>query len=87
MNKDRWYLAAQIELGYTHYNISMMIEKHLNRGREVKDNIIVIDSSDGAIYSSTNTKDSGIVSYYSQLFHQDYFEHDISSSSSNNILT
>ena len=79
------YLAAKIEKGYVHF-ISMMIKKYIKRGREVKGNIMVIDSSDGAVHFSTNTKGAGIVSYSSQLFHQDYFAHGISSVSSNNIL-
>ena len=79
------YFAAKIEKGYTHF-ISMMMKKHIKRGREVKGNIMVIDSSDGAVHSSTNTKEARIVSYTSQIFHQDYFAHGISSVSSNNIL-
>ena len=86
MNKERLYLAAKIEKGYIHY-ISMMIEKHVKIGREVKGNIMVINSSDGAIYSSTNTKEAGNVSCSSQTFHQDYFAHGISPSSSSNMLT
>ena len=65
----------------------MMIKKHIKKGREVKGNIMVLDSSDGAVHSSTNTNNSGIVSYSSQLFHQDYFADGISTASSSNILT
>ena len=64
-----------------------MIKKHIKRGKEVKGNIMVINSSDGAVHSFTNTKEARIVSCSSQLFHQDYFAHGIRSSSSSNILT
>ena len=65
----------------------MMIEKHLKRGREVKGNIMVIDSSDGAVHSSTYTKDSEIVSYISQLYLPNYINNGASTSINNNILT
>ena len=84
-NKGR-FLAAKIDKGYDHI-LSMMIEKHIKQGREVKGNIMVLDCSDGALHASTNTKDSGIVSYSSQVFHPDFFAHGISTASSNNILT
>mmetsp|Transcript_5323 Transcript_5323/g.6143 ORF Transcript_5323/g.6143 Transcript_5323/m.6143 type:complete len:120 (-) Transcript_5323:72-431(-) len=45
---------------------------------EPKENMLVIDSFDGAVHSSTNTSDLGIVSYSSTLlFHSDYFMYDI----------
>ena len=50
-----------------------MVEKHVKKGRKVKGNIMVLDSSDGAVHASTNTKDSGIVSYSSQVFHPEFF--------------
>ena len=65
----------------------MMIQKYLKRGKEVKDNIMVINSTDGALHSSTNTKDCRIVSYSMQVDHPDYINNGVSSSSSNNILT
>ena len=43
-----------------------MIKKHIKKGREVKGNIMVLNSSNGAVHSSTNTNDSEIVSYSSQ---------------------
>ena len=48
---------------------------------------MVINSLDGAIHSSTNIMESSIVSYGTQLFHLDFFDHEISSSASDNILT
>ena len=50
-----------------------MIDKYFLIGWEVKVNMLVINSFDGAIHPSTNTKDSGIVSYSTLLFHPDYF--------------
>ena len=47
----------------------------------------VIDNFDGALYPSTNTKDSGIVSYSTLLFYPDYFVMDVSSTISTCILT
>ena len=41
----------------------MMIEKHLKRGREIKGNIVVINCFDGKLHSSTNTKETEIISY------------------------
>ena len=87
LNKEKGlFLAAKIEKGYEHI-LSMMIEKHIKEGREVKGNIMVLDCSDSALYASINTKDSGIFSYSSQVFHQDYFADGISTANSSNILT
>ena len=87
MNKQKGlYLAAKFEKGYAPF-ISMMLEKRIKRGREVEGNIMMINSSDGAVHSSTNTKQAGIVSYSSKTFHQDYFQRCVSSSSSSNTLT
>ena len=63
LNMGKGYLAAKIEKGYVHY-IWMMIEKHIKRERKAKGNIMVVNSFDGDLHSSTNTKDSGIISYY-----------------------
>ena len=65
LNKNKGYLATKTEKWYAYYIISMMIEKHLKRGKEIKGNIMVIDRSDGDVHSSTNTKDSGIVPTHS----------------------
>ena len=46
-----------------------------------------IDSYDGAVHTSTNTKESGIVSYDSQLFHYSFYDHNITTVTSSNILT
>ena len=49
--------------------------------------MLVIDSFDVAVHLSTNTQDSGIVSYSTLLFHPDYFMYDVSSATSTCILT
>jgi len=75
-----------IEQGYEQY-LNIMIDKCLLMGWEVKGNILVIDSFDGAVHLSTNTRGSGIVSYITLLFHPDYFMHGVSSATSTYILT
>ena len=79
-------MLAKIEQGYEHY-LNLILDKFVLRGWTVRGNTLVIDSYDGAVHSSTNTKDSGIVSYSTLLFHPDYFSHGVSSTSSSCILT
>lgn len=87
MNKEKClFLAAKIEKEYAHI-LSMMIDKNIKKGREVRENIMVLDSFDGTVHSSTNTDNSGIVSYSSQVFHQDFFADGISTASISNVLT
>ena len=86
VSKEKGYMMAKIEQGFENY-LQRMIETFLLRGWEVKGNMLVIDSYDGAVHSSTNTRDSGIVSYSTLLFHPDYFSHGVSSASSSCILT
>ena len=77
---------AKIKQGYEHY-LKLMINIFVLQGWKVQCNMLVIDSYDGAVHSSTNKKDSGIVSYSTLLFHSDYFAHGVSSASSSCILT
>ena len=86
LNKSKGFVAAKIEGGYRRY-IIMMINQHLSSGRQLVGNIICIDSFDGTLHSATNTKDNGIVSFNSQLYHRDFSLHGISTASSKNILT
>ena len=65
----------------------MMVQKYLKRGREVKGNTMVIISTDGALHSFTDTKDYGIVLYSTQLYHPDYINDGVSSTSSNDKST
>ena len=67
--------------------LNMMIDKYLMMGWEVKGNMIVIDSFNGALHLSTNTKNSGIFSYSTLLFHPDYFVMGVCSATSTCILT
>ena len=85
-SNEKGYLVAVTEQGYEHY-LNLMIHKFVLRGWKVEDNMLVIDSYDGAVHSSTNTQDSGIVSYNTLLFHPNYFSHGVSSASSACILT
>ena len=75
--KEKGYLVAKIEKGYEHY-VNIMINKYFLIGWKVQGNMLVIDSFDRAVHSSTNTQDSGIVSYSTLLFHPDYFMHGVS---------
>ena len=84
--KKRGYLVAKIEKGYEYY-LNIMVNKYLLIGWKVQGIMLVIDSCDGAAHSSTNTQDSGIVSYSTLLFHLDYFMHGVSSATSTYILT
>ena len=64
-----------------------MIDKYLLMGWEVEGNMLVIDSFNGAVHLSTNTKDSGIVLYSTLLFHPGYFMNGVSPATSRCILT
>ena len=86
LTKQKGYLMAKIEQGYEHY-LKLMLNKFVLRRWKVRGNMLVIDSYNGAVHSSTNTKDSGIVSYSILLLHPDYFAHRVSSASSSCILT
>ena len=86
VSKEKGYMMAKIEQGFEQYLVRM-IKTFLLRGWEVKGNMLVIDSYDGAVHSSTNTRDSGIVSYSTLLFHPNYFSTGVSSASSSCILT
>ena len=86
LTKQKGYLVAKIEQGYEYY-LKLMIHKFVLRWWKVRGNMLIIDSYDGAVHSSTNTKDSGIVSYSTLLFHPDYFAHGVSPASSSCILT
>ena len=85
--KEQGYLVCKIKKGYEHY-LNIMIDKYLMIDWKVQGNMMVIDSFDGAVHSSTNTRDSGIVSYSTLLlFHSDYYMYDVSSATSTCILT
>ena len=84
--KEQGYLVYKIEKGYEHY-LNIMIDKYLMIGWKVQGNMLVIDSFDGAVHSSTNTRNSGIASYSKLLFHLDYFMYAVSSTTSTCILT
>ena len=62
LGEEKGYLVVKIEQRYEHY-VHIMIDKYLLMGWGVKGNMLVIDSFNGAVYLSTNMKDSGIVSY------------------------
>ena len=79
------YEAGMIVGGFPFY-LTFMIDHHLERGRLLVGNIMVLDSYDGAVHTSTNTKESGIVSYNSQVFHSSFYEHNITTATSSNIL-
>ena len=64
-----------------------MINKYLIISWKVQGNLLVIDSFDGAVHSSTNTRNSEIVSYSTLLFHLNYYMYDVSSADSTCILT
>ena len=64
-----------------------MIDKYLLIGWKVKGKMLVIDSFDGAVHSSTNTKDSGSVLYSTLLFHPDYCMNGVSLATSTFLLT
>ena len=85
LGKEQGYLVCKIEKGYEHF-LNIMIDKYLMIGWKVKGNMLVIDSFDGALHLSTNTRDSGIVSYSTLLFHSDYYMYDFSSATSTCIL-
>ena len=57
------YAAAWIEEAY-HYYLNLITDKHKLKGRPLKVNIMIIDSYDNAVYVSTDTGDTSIVSYY-----------------------
>ena len=48
---------------------------------------MVLDGFDGAVHTSTNTRESGIVSYSSQIFHSSFYEQNITTATSSNMLT
>ena len=58
--REKGYLVAKIEQGHKYY-LNMMIDKYLTMGWEVKGNMIVIDSFNGALYLSTNAKKNQIL--------------------------
>ena len=62
------YEAGMIGGGYSFF-LTLMVDHHVERGRLLEGNIMVLDGFDGAVHTSTNTRESGIVSYSSQVFH------------------
>lgn len=80
------YEAGMIVGGF-HYYLALMIDHHLERGRLLVGNIMVLDSYDGAVHTPTNTKESCIVSYNSPVFHSSFSEYNITTATSSNILT
>ena len=82
---EKGHLYVKIENKYTHC-LYMMNNKYLRMGLEVKGNIIIIDSFDGSLHLSTNTKDAGTISYSSLLLYPNYFVLGVSSATSTCIL-
>ena len=63
LSNEKGYLVAVIKQGCEHY-LNLMINKFVLRGWKVEGNMLIIDSYNGAVHSSTkNAQDSGIVSY------------------------
>ena len=66
------YEAGMI-VGGSPFYFTLMIDHHIEQGRLLVGNIMVIDSYESAVHTSTNTKESSIV-YNSQLFHSSSYE-------------
>ena len=80
------YEAGMIVGGYPFF-LTLLVDHHVERGRLLEGNIMVLDGFDGAVLTSTNTRESGIVSYSSQVFHSSFYEQNITTATSSNILT
>ena len=80
------YEARMIIGGYPFF-LTLMVDHHVERGRLLKGYIMVLDGYDGAVHTYTNTKETGIVSYSSQVFHSSFYEQNITTAISRNILT
>ena len=64
-----------------------MMAKYARCGHNMQDNIICLDSYDGAIHSKSNKGRKNIVSYNSQLFSKNSIEAGRSPAGSFDILT
>ena len=80
--------GAKIEGKYIDY-LNLMIKKHQSNERQVKGEVIVIDSYDGAEHYTSNATKASITSYNSQIFAKSmqHDEEEISTAESFNILT
>ena len=65
------YEAGMIVGGYPFF-LTLMVDHHVELDRLLEGNIMVLDGFDGAVHTSTNTRESGIVSYSSQVFHSSF---------------
>ena len=80
------YEAGMIDGEYSDY-VTYMINDHIKSGRSLSGNVVVLDGYDGAVHVSSTNNEIGIVSFSSLVFQESFFVDDITTATSNNILT
>jgi len=80
------YKAGMIVCDYSDY-ITHMTNNHIKSGRSLSGNVVVLDGYDGAVHVSSTNNKIGTVSFSNLVFYESFYAHDITTATSNSILT
>ena len=80
------YEAGMIVGDYSDY-LTHMTNNHIKSGRSLSGNVVVLNGYDGAVHVSSTNNKIGIVSFSSLVSHESFYAHDITTKTSNDILT